>query len=69
MYFPRLRKINDALKEIKQVDPNTPLKWRTIRSLIKAGQLTTFKLGPAILINIDELYALFGGKEIKWDIY
>ena len=65
MYMPRLRKINDAIKEIKQIDPNTPLKRRTIKMLINAGMLTTLKLGPAWLINIDELYSIFWKKEQK----
>ena len=65
MYIPRLRKINVALKEIKRFDPNTTLKWRTIKMLIKAGKLTALKLGPAWLINIDELYSIFWEKERK----
>ena len=65
MYMPRLRKINDAIKEIKQIDPNTPLKHRTIKMLINAGMLTALKLGPAWLINIDELYSIFWKKEQK----
>ena len=31
MYIPRLRKINDALKEIKQFDPNTTLNGELLK--------------------------------------
>ena len=65
MYMPRFRRINDAIAEIKKYDPNTILKWRTIKSLITAKKLTALKLSNAWLINIDELYSIFTTKEQK----
>lgn len=66
MYIPRLRRIPDALKEIKSIDPDCPLSWYSLRELCKKGHLTTMKYGNAWLINMDELYALFKkGREIK----
>lgn len=65
MYLPRFRRINEVLKEIKEYDPNTALNWRIIKSLIKSGKLSMLKLGPAWLINADELYSLFTNKEEK----
>lgn len=59
MYIPRLRRINDVLDEMKKRDPKTALKWRTIQSMIKQGEITSIKFGDAWLINIDELYNYF----------
>lgn len=64
MYIPRLRRINDVLYEMKKRDPKTALKWRTIQSMIKQGEITSIKFGDAWLINIDELYNYFT-KEYK----
>lgn len=64
MYIPRLRRINDVLAEMKKRDPKTALKWRTIQSMIKQGEITSIKFGDAWLINIDELYNYFT-KEYK----
>lgn len=64
MYIPRLRRINDVLDEMKKRDPKTALKWRTIQSMIKQGEITSIKFGDAWLINIDELYNYFT-KEYK----
>lgn len=64
MYIPRLRRINDVLDEMKKRDPKTALKWRTIQSMIKQGDITSIKFGDAWLINIDELYNYFT-KEYK----
>lgn len=63
MYIPRFRKINQIIKEIKKFDKNTELNWEIIKYFIKNKQITPLKLGNAWLINIDELYSLFWGKE------
>ena len=57
MYIPRLRRINDVLKEVKKEDPGTELHWKVIQHLAKSGAITTLKYGNAWLINLDELYA------------
>ena len=33
MYIPKLRRINDALEEIKKIDPDCPLTWYSLREL------------------------------------
>ena len=67
MYFPRFRKIDKIVEEIKKVDPDTELNWRMIKTLIKEGVITQKKIGNAWLINIDELYAKFWRNE-KWNL-
>ena len=59
MYVPKLRKVNDVLKEIKKVDPNTAITENVLRTMIKDGTISHLKLGPTVLINPDELYSLF----------
>jgi len=65
MFVPRLRRIEQAVKEIKEFDKDTELNWRMIQQLVKAGVITSVKIGNAWLINIDELYSLFWNKELK----
>lgn len=63
MYFPRFRKIDKIVEEIKKVDPDNELNWRMIKTLIKEGVITQKKIGNAWLVNIDELYAKFWRNE------
>ncbi len=68
MFIPRLRRIEQAIKEIKEFDKDTELNWRIIQQLLKTGVITSVKIGNAWLINIDELYSLFWNKESKWEL-
>ena len=56
MYLPRLRRLNDVLKEIKKADPNTTLTYYTLRDLLRTNELTYLTYGNAYAINLDELY-------------
>lgn len=62
MYIPRLRYINDAVKEINERDQDFHVSYYFIRHLIWTGKLTKMKYGDAWLVNMDELYAFFRGK-------
>ena len=62
MYIPRLRRISDAVKEIKEVDPESIITYCAIKKLIVSGKITAMKYGNAWLINLDELYHALGGK-------
>lgn len=66
MYIPRLRYINDAVEEIREVDPESPITYELIRNLIENGKITKMKYGNAWLVNMDELYFLFGGN-VEWN--
>ena len=67
MYIPRLRKINQAIKEIKSLDNKTELTEYLLIQLIKNKNLTSLKYGNAWLINLDELYKFFKTKDNnKW---
>ena len=45
MYLPRLRRANDALKEIKESDPNSMLTYRMLIEFMKEGKITSLKYG------------------------
>lgn len=66
MYIPRLRYINDAVEEIREIDPESPITYDLIRNLIEDGKITKIKYGNAWLVNMDELYFLFGGN-VEWN--
>lgn len=63
MYIPRLRYINDAVKEIKEQDSDFHVSYSMIKHFIMTGKLTKLKYGSAWLVNMDELYAFFWGKK------
>ena len=59
MYLPRLRRINDVVKEIKAVDKDSAITYYALHELIKNKKLTNIKYGNAWVINLDELYTYF----------
>lgn len=59
LYIPKFRRIEDVLKEIKEIDPDTELNWRFIKQLISNGDISQMKIGNAWLINLDELCSIF----------
>lgn len=62
MYLPRLRRIRDVIKEMKQADPESRITYCLLIELINEGKITAMKYGNAWLINLDELYHYLGGK-------
>ena len=56
MYLPRLRRINDALKEIKKFDKDSCLTYYMIQQLMVEGKISMMKYGNAYVVNLDELY-------------
>ena len=65
MYLPRLRRINDALTEIKYADPRSSITRYMLLELIKGGELTYFKYGNSYVVNMDELFAFLKLKTKK----
>ena len=59
MYIPRLRKKDNIMKIVKEIDPNTALTKYLIEQLIKKGKITAIRYGNACLINLDELFDFF----------
>lgn len=59
MYIPRLRRIPDVVKEMRESDPESVITYALIIGLIKQKKITAMKYGNAWLVNLDELYFTF----------
>ena len=53
--IPRMRTINEAAQELRQLDPNTAMSPYHIRRLCLDGVLPTVKAGKKILLDLDTL--------------
>lgn len=63
MYIPRLRRIPDVVKEMRESDPESVITYALIIGLIKQKKLAAMKYGNAWLVNLDELYFYFRGNK------
>lgn len=63
MYIPRLRKKEEVIRIVKQLDPNTALTYDLLHKLAKTGEITEIRYGNACLINLDELFDYFNKKD------
>ena len=53
--IPRMRTIQEAAQELRQLDPNTAMSPYHIRRLCLDGVLPTVKAGKKILLNLNTL--------------
>lgn len=53
--IPRMRTVNEAAQELRQLDPHTAMSPYHIRRLCLDGVLPTVKAGKKILLNLDTL--------------
>lgn len=53
--IPRMRFPAQALAELKQADPRTPVTLNLIRSLIRRGVIPYIEVGRGKLLNYDDL--------------
>jgi len=67
MYLPRIRRINDVIKEIKEFDPDTIINWKILKTLCERNEITCMKYGNSWAINIDELYGYLKGEKFNGD--
>lgn len=51
----RMRTIRDALKTIKELDPDSAVTYNFIKQLCEAEKITTVRLNKKYLLNLDEL--------------
>ncbi|MBR3753644.1 MAG: hypothetical protein IKK49_00895 [Clostridia bacterium] len=59
---PKMRTINQAIKEIKENDRDTALTERALRRLIKENKIVPIYVGNRALIDMDKLYAYLSGE-------
>lgn len=65
MYIPKIRRMVDAIQEIKSIDPETALTHRYIRTMVEKKKITTIKYGYAWVVNMDELLAYFTSSGVQ----
>ena len=51
----RIRTLNEALAEIKQIDPRSAMTYNSIKQLCLSGAVKHFRSGNKILVNLDDL--------------
>ena len=61
MYVPILRKLNDAIRQIKTADPDSVISRYFIECLIDKKVLRPVMYGDAWMINLDELFFYLQG--------
>lgn len=62
--LPRMRSVAQAVKELKELDPNTAITESYIRRLVKQGKIKSYDMGRNILINFDYLCDFLNNPEI-----
>lgn len=60
--LPRMRTASGAMKEIRQMDPNTNITESAIRRAIKRDEVKSVTNGVKHLVNLDDLLAYFAGE-------
>lgn len=65
MYIPRLRRLNQAIKEIKEQDPKSEISYFLFIQMIKKKEISAIMYGNSWLVNIDEIYKFFKTKDKK----
>ena len=53
--IPILRSIPEAVKELKQEDPNTSITTSSVRSLVKEDKILKYPKGKQIQVDLDEI--------------
>lgn len=54
--LPRMRFPQQALEELRRIDPETPIKVGYIRKLVKTGAIPSVPIGNRRLLNLDALF-------------
>lgn len=60
---PRLRTINAAARELKQLDPGTAMSSSAIRKLVKGGAIPCIYSGTRAYLNFDSLLSYLHNPE------
>lgn len=55
MNIPRMRTIPEAMREIRQIDPDTALTVTALRRMVNNGEIPYVSVASKRLINLDML--------------
>lgn len=61
--IPRMRTVPEAMKQIREEDPNTCVTLASIQDAIRKGRLTVVEAGNKKLINYDYLIKLLSSRQ------
>lgn len=64
----RLRLLDEAYKELKELDPNTNISKNFVRKLAISGEIATVQVGRKRLINLDSLFIYLNGSNDKTEV-
>ncbi len=56
MDLPRMRTAPEAIKEIKEKDPNSCLTLRALRRMMNTGEIPVISVNTKKLVNMDTLF-------------
>ena len=59
----RMRTIREALKQIKELDPNTSVTYNFIKQACETKTVHSIRLNKKYLVNLDELFKLLSMEE------
>lgn len=59
-----MRSVAQAVKELKELDPNTVVTENYLRRLVKQGKIKSYGIGRKILINFDYLCDYLNDPEV-----
>lgn len=59
--LPRMRTLPQAVKEMKEKDPQTCITLNALRQWVKSGEVPSRKIGKNYLVNLDELERFYRG--------
>ncbi|MDR1002075.1 MAG: hypothetical protein LBL82_02235 [Oscillospiraceae bacterium] len=55
IYIPRMRTLPEAIRELKDLDPDTALTLTALRRKVKTGEIPAVSVGSKRLICLDDL--------------
>lgn len=61
----RMRTLQNAIKEIKEADPNTALSYNALRTWCNTGVLPYVLAGRTMLIDLDQLEHFLSGEVMQ----
>ena len=61
MSLPRMRTAPEAIREIKELDPNSAFTLRDLRRMMSEGTIPVVNINSKRLINLDTLLDYLGG--------
>lgn len=61
MAIPRMRTIDEAVREFKKADAESAVTSNCIRTLCKSNQVRCIYTGKKILLDLDDLFAVMNG--------